>query len=42
MPIDKIIVVEDDLIVRRNLEQQLRQQRYEVAVDAAPSPGCAS
>ena len=31
MPIDKIIVVEDDLIVRRNLEQQLRQQRYEVA-----------
>ncbi len=32
MPIDKIIVVEDDLIVRRNLEQQLRQQRYEVAV----------
>ena len=31
MPIDKIIVVEDDPIVRRNLEQQLRQQRYEVA-----------
>jgi DNA-binding NtrC family response regulator len=31
MPIDKIIVVEDDAIVRRNLEQQLRQQRYEVA-----------
>jgi DNA-binding NtrC family response regulator len=31
MPIDKIIVVEDDLIVRRNLEQQLRQHRYEVA-----------
>ena len=31
MPIDKIIVVEDDQIVRRNLEQLLRQQRYEVA-----------
>jgi DNA-binding NtrC family response regulator len=31
MPIDKIIVVEDDPIVRRNLEQQLRQHRYEVA-----------
>ena len=31
MPIDKIIVVEDDPIVRRNLEQQLRQQRYDVA-----------
>jgi len=34
MPIDKIIVVEDDLIVRRNLEQQLRQHRYEVASTA--------
>jgi DNA-binding NtrC family response regulator len=31
MPIEKIIVLEDDLIVRRNLEQQLRQQRYDVA-----------
>jgi len=31
MPIEKIIVVEDDMIVRRNLEQLLRQQRYEVA-----------
>jgi DNA-binding NtrC family response regulator len=31
MPIDKIIVVEDDPIVRRNMEQQLRQHRYEVA-----------
>jgi DNA-binding NtrC family response regulator len=32
MPIEKIIVLEDDLIVRRNLEQLLRQQRYDVAV----------
>ena len=31
MPIEKIIVLEDDNIVRRNLEQQLRQQRYDVA-----------
>ena len=31
MPIEKIIVLEDDLIVRKNLEQQLRQRRYEVA-----------
>jgi DNA-binding NtrC family response regulator len=31
MPIDKIIVVEDDPILRRNLEQQLRQHRHEVA-----------
>ena len=31
MPIEKIIVLEDDMIVRKNLEQQLRQQRYEVA-----------
>jgi DNA-binding NtrC family response regulator len=31
MPIEKIIVVEDDPILRRNLEQQLRQQRYDVA-----------
>jgi DNA-binding NtrC family response regulator len=31
MPIEKIIVLEDDLIVRKNLEQQLRQRRYDVA-----------
>ncbi len=31
MPIEKIIVVEDDLIVRKNLELQLRQRRYDVA-----------
>jgi DNA-binding NtrC family response regulator len=31
MPIDKVIVVEDDPILRRNLEQQLRQQRFDVA-----------
>src|SRR5271156_2878036 len=31
MPIEKIIVLEDDVIVRKNLEQQLRQRRYEVA-----------
>src|SRR5580658_3354732 len=31
MPIEKIIILEDDQIVRRNLEQQLRQQRYDVA-----------
>ncbi len=31
MPIEKIIVLEDDLIVRRSLEQLLRQQRYDVA-----------
>jgi DNA-binding NtrC family response regulator len=31
MPIEKVIVLEDDPIVRRNLEQQLRQQRYDVA-----------
>jgi DNA-binding NtrC family response regulator len=31
MSIEKIIVLEDDLIVRRNLEQLLRQQRYDVA-----------
>ena len=30
MPIEKILVLEDDLIVRRNLEQLLRQQRYDV------------
>ena len=31
MPIEKIIVLEDDIIVRKNLEQQLRQPRYDVA-----------
>lgn len=30
MPIERILVLEDDLIVRKNLEQQLRQRRYEV------------
>src|SRR5512138_2358084 len=30
MPIEKIILLEDDLVVRRNLEQQLRQRRYDV------------
>jgi DNA-binding NtrC family response regulator len=31
MPIEKVIVLEDDLIVRKNLEQQLRNRRYDVA-----------
>jgi DNA-binding NtrC family response regulator len=31
MPIEKIILVEDDIIVRKSLEQQLRQRRYDVA-----------
>jgi two-component system, NtrC family, response regulator AtoC len=31
MPIEKIVILEDDLIVRKNLEQQLRQRRYDVA-----------
>jgi DNA-binding NtrC family response regulator len=31
MPIERIIVLEDDLIVRKNLEQQLRNRRYDVA-----------
>lgn len=31
MPIEKIFILEDDLIVRRSLEQQLRQRRYDVA-----------
>jgi DNA-binding NtrC family response regulator len=34
MPIEKIIVLEDDLIVRKNLEQQLRHRRYDVAAAA--------
>ena len=35
MPIEKIMVLEDDLILRKNLEAQLRQRRYEVAVAAS-------
>src|ERR1051325_679642 len=31
MPIEKVIVLEDDLIVRKSLEQQLRSRRYDVA-----------
>ena len=31
MPIEKIVVLEDDLVVRKNLELQLRQRRYDVA-----------
>src|SRR5215469_3047351 len=31
MSIEKIIVLEDDLILRKNLENQLRQRRYDVA-----------
>jgi DNA-binding NtrC family response regulator len=31
MSIEKIIVLEDDLIVSKNLEQQLRNRRYDVA-----------
>ena len=31
MPVEKIIVLEDDLIVRKNLEQQLRLRHYDVA-----------
>jgi len=31
VPIEKIIVLEDDMIVRKNLEQLLRQRRYDVA-----------
>jgi DNA-binding NtrC family response regulator len=31
MSIEKIVVLEDDLIVRKNLETQLRQRRYDVA-----------
>jgi len=34
MPIEKVIVLEDDLIVRKNLEQQLRARRYDVAAAA--------
>jgi DNA-binding NtrC family response regulator len=31
MPIEKIIVLEDDPLVRKSLEQQLRNRRYDVA-----------
>jgi DNA-binding NtrC family response regulator len=31
MPIEKIIVLEDDLVVRKSLEQKLRQKHYDVA-----------
>jgi DNA-binding NtrC family response regulator len=31
MPIEKVIVLEDELIVRKNLEQLLRNRRYDVA-----------
>src|SRR4249920_576472 len=31
MPIEKVIVLEDDAIVRNNLEQCLRHRRYDVA-----------
>ena len=34
MPIEKIILLEDDLIVRKHIEQQLRNRRYEVAACA--------
>ena len=34
MPIEKIIVVEDDLIIRRSLEAQLRQRRCDVLAAA--------
>ena len=34
MPIEKIVVLEDDLVARKNLEQHLRQRKYDVvAVD---------
>ena len=31
MPIEKVIVLEDDAIVRKNLENHLRRRRYDVA-----------
>jgi len=34
MPIEKVIVLEDDAIVRNNLEQFLRRKRYDVAAVA--------
>src|SRR6266540_709513 len=39
MPIEKIIVLEDDLVVRKTLEQQLRYRRYDVA--SAENIACA-
>ncbi|MBI3416280.1 MAG: sigma-54-dependent Fis family transcriptional regulator [Verrucomicrobia bacterium] len=39
MPIEKILILEDDLIVRKHLEQQLRHRRYDVA--SAPTLGAA-
>lgn len=35
MPIEKIIVLEDDMIIRKHLEQQLRNRRYDVAAVAS-------
>ena len=32
MSIEKIIVLEDDLIIRKHLEQQLRNRRYDVVI----------
>ena len=34
MPIERILILEDDLIVRKNLEHQLRQRHYEVVAVA--------
>ncbi len=34
MPFERILVLEDDLIVRKNIEQQLRTLRYEVVTAA--------
>ena len=34
MPIERILVLEDDFIVRKNLEQQLRQRKYDVSAAA--------
>jgi two-component system, NtrC family, response regulator AtoC len=35
MPIEKIIVLEDDLIVRKSLEQYLRQRHFDVAATSS-------
>src|SRR6058998_930573 len=35
MPIEKILLLEDEPVVRKNIEQQLRNRRYDVA--AAPT-----
>src|SRR5258708_7955345 len=42
MPIEKIIVVEDELIVRKNLEQQLRGRRYDVTAVSTLAEASAS